>query len=318
MRTVSCAVLILVQALPIFAESQVSGPLLGWDFDQSVGAVRPVWGVPGAAWVGTPLEIGTPLARAAVSPTQDYILAEMRDESRLVLITVAGGAPTARDLAGVRPGQIAISPGGAYAAVYQEEAVQVIGGFPGSPAVVYEAAAAGPVTALAVSDTGTVLFGAEGVVFMATADGVQFLMPAGRPSAARFLGERDDALVADAAANTVYRVTASSLELLAAESDGISEPVAVGVSRDNRRAFVANSHANSIVVIELGERSISLLSAPAPVRSLEPLAGDSVFRLTAASQYPVWILDAGASALEFRFIPTPSPPVAPSGTENAQ
>lgn len=316
MRAITVGFAILMGVLPTAGGAPVSGPLLGFQFDESAGLIRPVWGIPGAAWVGAPLETGVPrLGRGAVAHSKKYVLAEVRGEARVVAVDFSGDTPVCRELPGVRPGRIILSPAGTYAAVYAEDSVQVIGGLPDNPATLYESSIGPGVLALAVSDTGAVLFGVEGAVYMAEPESIRFVMPAGQPAAAVFLSNSEEALVVDRAGNTLHRAGTSPAELIAAESDGISEPAAVAISRDNRRAFVAGPGSNSVTVITLGDRAISQVSLPSPVQTLEPLAGEAVFRLTAVSEYPAWILDAEGPSARVWFIPAPLPDVTGSAAE---
>src|SRR5580704_8461888 len=55
------------------ASAQVSAPLLGWM--PSGTQIRPMNGLPAAAALGRPANVGHELTHIAVSPSQDYVLA---------------------------------------------------------------------------------------------------------------------------------------------------------------------------------------------------------------------------------------------------
>ena len=73
-------------------------PVLGFVLDNA-GGLRPYIGVPGAASIGQPLNLGFPLTRAFVSPAHDYILATVREGEWPILLQVNGDTITVRSTA---------------------------------------------------------------------------------------------------------------------------------------------------------------------------------------------------------------------------
>jgi len=73
-------------------------PVLGFVLDNA-GGLRPYIGVPGAASIGRPLDLGFPVTRAVVSPAHDYILATVKDGEWPLLLQVSGDTITVRSTA---------------------------------------------------------------------------------------------------------------------------------------------------------------------------------------------------------------------------
>jgi hypothetical protein len=120
------------------------------------------------------------------------------------------------------------------------------------------------------------------------------------------------ALVADGVRNQVYRVraatTSAEIEVMAGPKEGINGPVALAVSRDNLHAFVANAKSGGIVKLDLTEKTaVEKISCGCTPAVLERLGADDLFRLTEASERPVWVLDASAQKSRVVFVPVDLP-----------
>lgn len=321
MVRIFCLLILAVSAIADaqMAEGRMSGPYLGYVFDPTAQTVRPILGIPGAATLGDPLDLGRALASAAISPQQDYFLAVSEDDQALVLGKFDVEQPSLVSIAQARPGpeRIVLSPTGSWAALYHRGAqrIQVIAGLPLKPTLTTDldvSALPGSLSALSISDAGVVLVlarvGEAGSLFAFDAGGEpRYVFAAGQASSIAFLTNRDDAVVADPSANTValIRNLTGVVEWipLAAEKDGISAPAAVEVSTDNRRAFVANSGAGEVVILDLAGGVLGRLSCPCTVSGFERLRGQSRFRLTAVTETPLWVLDADAGLPRAVFVP---------------
>ena len=80
-------------ALTMSAAS-IEGPHLGLVFDASHKALRPILGIPGAAILGQPLDLGVELHKTAVSPRQDFALATEGEHNRVVVLIIGRKAVT--------------------------------------------------------------------------------------------------------------------------------------------------------------------------------------------------------------------------------
>jgi hypothetical protein len=301
------------------AEPTISGPVLGYVFDSSAQSLRPILGMPGAATLGEPLDLGSPLVSAAISPRQDYFLAVSQEDQGLLLGGLDSNPPPLIPIPEARQGteQIAISPSGSRAALYHGSAqrIQVIAGLPFQPTVAKDldlSALPGTLTALAVSDAGGVLVslsvaGAGSLFFFDPQGEARYVLGVGHVSSLAFLSNRDEAVVADQTANSValIRNLTGAVEWipLAAEKDGISAPVAVEVSGDSRRAFVASSGSPDVLILDLSGGVLGRLSCPCAVSGLQRLKGNSRFRLTPTTETPLWVFDGDTEQPRVVFIP---------------
>jgi hypothetical protein len=171
-------------------------------------------------------------------------------------------------------------------------------------------------SAVVLADSGSILIAlpaANGTAsIQLLAGGAGSLQPVsvlGRFGGMAFLPGVDTAIIADASANSVIEAShltgSLSLTNLASAADGISQPVAVGISADGHLAAVANAGSSSVIRLDLSGKS-------APVRTvcqcspteLEPLAGNFAFRLNEPGAGTVWALDGNGALPRVIFIPT--------------
>jgi DNA-binding beta-propeller fold protein YncE len=288
-------------------------------FDPGNKALRPILGIPGAATLGRPLEVGVEFDTAAVSPLQDYVLLTTGEPRTVELLTLSHQPLAPKAIHGVEraPDLITFSPGGGSAALYHKYRglIQVLTGLRTSPRVSAELYLSGriPPSALAVSeDGGAVLAGVDRTVYWVSPSGeVPLIKGLSKITAIAFtVGHA--ALVADGAKNLVYRVsaatTAAVVEVVAGPKEGVNNPVALALSRDNRHAFVANSKSGGIVKFDLQEKTaVEKISCGCAPAVLDRLGADDVFRLTAASERPMWVLDAAGQKSRVVFVPVDVP-----------
>ena len=301
----------------------LSGPTLGLVFDSSQSALRPIRGIPGAATLGDPVNLGFALASATISPRQDCALALRADDSSLVLVRAGGSAA----IPGTRPAPtlIVFSNAGTAAALYDSGAgrVQILTGLPNAAAVQSDvdiSALAGPVAALAVDDAGTSLFLAAGppetvALYRIGMDGAsQFLASFRSVAALRLSSTGREALLADSAAGAVYAIRdlrgAGRVETIASARDGLGAPIAVE-SDSAGRIFVADQ-AGNLTILDRGRGSVLSLPCGCAPTGLFRLSGTATFRLTEPSGGPMWVLDASGADARIVAIPPGAPPAAPA------
>ncbi len=316
-----------------FSLVPIHGPSLGYIFDESAGALRPILGIPGAASVGDPIDAGVPLHSAVVSPRQDIALATAGDDQHVLTISLAAGAaPTAQPLDGVpaAPDRIFFSAGGTTAGLYyrSDGTVRLVTGLPNAPIAgpsVNVAVAGGPITALAVSDTGAVLAAGgtdpSSVYLLLAGSDPRLLLSVRHAAGVTFLNHNSDVLIADDLDNKVHLVRdpagqATAILLGDAES-GIDGPVAVAASSDDQRAVVANSGSGAITTLDLGSGAANSIGCDCAPSGLVPMFG-STFRLTGMTSGPLWMLDGDGSDAHTFFVPAGSKAelqAAPSASE---
>jgi hypothetical protein len=286
---------------------QMSGPMLGYVFDPALEGLRPIRGIPGAATLGEPLDLGTPIYDAAVSPRQDYALAFAGADRKLALARLTGASLAIAFVPGSWPdsARIILSPTGATAVLYQPSASRLllITGLPQAPALagVFDLwLLPGEATALAVSDDGSaVLAAAGGGIFYLGPDGPpQLLSSAGEISSIAFLNGSTDAVFSDRLGSAVYRLRdpAGSREmiLLAGERDGIWEPTALALSGDNAQVFIVHRGPASVGIVPAAGGPLTQVACACSPATLQRLDGNSTFRLTEPSSMPLWVLEAAA------------------------
>lgn len=310
----------------------INGPDSGFVFDRAAAAVRPIVGMPGAATLGSPIEVGFPLSAAAVSPRQDAILGVNGRDGRVFVIRITSGSAMADPLAGAgaAPDRMLFSPGGSTAALYfaASARVEVVLGFPDAPAVAWEidvSALGGPPTALALSDDGRAVLAAAtragaapvylferttacsncevdrpgGKVRVVPDAQKQRLVYSARhvPALAFAPGGRD-ALIADDADQAVYLLRNVAVRMLA-PADG---PVAVAFSGDGSQALVAGA-GGTLTGIDLAGAAppVTQQCGCAPGR-LERMGG-MLFRLNDVSDGPLWVWEAGGAVSRVSFVP---------------
>src|ERR1700736_294629 len=134
-RTARVIVPWIALAVSLPGQSTLSGPSLGFVFDSDAKGIRPILGIPGAASLGKPLDLGIAVIKAAISPQEDYMLAFSSDSSLLLVRSNNGviSTDTNANIAGV-PDLIAISPSGQSAVLFYRQManVQVLTGLPKS------------------------------------------------------------------------------------------------------------------------------------------------------------------------------------------
>jgi hypothetical protein len=314
-------------------QGPIRGPMLGYIFDANSHALRPLPGIPGASYVGSPLPVGFAPEFIEVSPSHDYALGVEAATGNLFLIDLRPQAPEARQLTLASAGadRIIYSPLGKAVALYYRESkqIEILAGLPDDASrqgLIGLAGVPGVLTALAVSDDGQTLAAAasqadSGALYVAApGDDLRPAGPLGRAAALSFLNESQDLLVADAGRNEVILVrnitTGAEWTVLASGQDGLSRPVAVAASRDNSIAFAIDSVERTIAWIPLGGGPVEFLDCPCAPTRLDALAPGSVFRLTSASSAPLYMLDARPSSdglfSQPRVLFIPAPDLAPA------
>jgi hypothetical protein len=293
----------------------LDGPRLGVVFDSAHKALRPILGIPGAAILGRPLELGPDLRKAAISPLQDYVLVTMGEHNQVFVLSLEHSplTPVAVHGAARGPDRMVLSASGHAAALYYKDRnrIQVLSGLPAAPEIsteLYLTAGWSP-TALSVSDDAhTVLAGVGGAVYWVSPSGdVPILTHLHKITAIAF-ADAHSALVADAGDNRIHRIRnvtgVVAADEVAESKDGIANPVAVAVSRDGKRAFVANAKSGTVTILDLHEgKPATKVACQCTLTGLDRLAGEEVFRLTEPSDRPLWMLEASARLPRVLFVP---------------
>src|SRR5580658_1247228 len=316
--------LIALGALSISGWAQpsagVAGPVTGFIFDTQMGAVRPMLGIPGAAYLGNSV-VATGLEAASVAPDGSAALA-LQQNGKLVLYTgLRSGLPTALAVAGAiaNPSYFAWAPNAGAAAVYssrtgQGQILTSLAPSPAAAAPIDLSSLPGQVTLLAFDGQRLIVgvaSGASGGIYLASAfAGIQRIAPAVSPSAIALAGS--SLFFSDSQSQQIFQVqnyAGTPAAVLFANDSSISSPAGLQVSADGQRLFVANAGSRKLVVYDIPSR--------APAQNLDlnftptrlDLFGDSsVFLLNASGQGPLYVVRDGGTgkAAAVYFVPSPS------------
>jgi hypothetical protein len=309
----------------------VAGPVTGFIFDAQSGAVRPMLGIPGAAYLGNGVAIG--LDAASVSPDGSAALAVQRG-GKLVLYTGLRNAhPAALAVAGAipSPDRFAWAPDGSAAAVYSPHAAQgqMLTGFGQSPVAAAPfdlSSLPGQVTALAFDGQQLIVAVASpdaGGIYLASASsGIQRIAPAISPSAIALAGS--SLFFSDSQSLQIFQVqdyAGTPGTAVFANDSGVNSPAGLQVSADGQRLFVANAGNRKLAVYDIPSRAPieSLDLAFTPTR-LDRFGDSSVFLLNASGQGPLYVVRDGGpgKAAAVYFVPSPAhrrplrPPIRPT------
>ncbi len=286
------------------AFAQVAAPQLGWVPDGA--EIRPVYGIPAAAAVGSAVTTGQNFARMAIAPAGDFVLASAgRSGSRAgaVLIYTQDKGIVPVSGAGSAPDLMVLSPRGSSAALWFASGgggsgqAQVITGLPNNPAVrqVNASFPDSDPTSLAISDDGARLSGvwASGV-YVFGPEGQVDRLPLGNAgvSTAAFLNASHN--LAAAGPGGVQMVTdaggSSAVSMLLSSADVSFQPVGIAATADNRTLVIAGQ-SGSVTTIDITSGAITSTNCGCKPAGLFAM-GSSAFRLTGLQEGAFKLFDA--------------------------
>lgn len=299
MRFVPIALAVAAAAL---ASAQVSAPLVGWLPEGT--QIRPMNGLPAAATLGAPANVGRALMHIAVSPSQNYVLASDAGTGEVLLVVpgVSGVSNATLDTA-VNPDQIAASPRGSSAILWFSAAAQfeILSGLPGAPAIrqIDAPFLNTALSAIAVSDDGQWMAAASSAgVYEWGADGVPHQLYGGSDAAALafFTGSSELAM---ATSTQLLSIVGSETPGVGSETSvlyqGSFSPVGLAVSFDNREIVLADQ-SGTIYSVDAATHTTSTIGCHCRPGGVFGLGG-AVFRLTSSSIGVVKLFDAAAGAI---------------------
>ena len=298
-----CALAITGWAQP---SAGVAGPVTGFIFDAQSGAVRPMLGVPGAAYLGNVVAAG--LNTASVAPDGSAALA-VQQLGRLVLYTGLRGTtpPVALRVAGAIAGvdRFAWAPSNNAAVVYSSRTgqAQILSGLPQSPAAtapVDLSGLPGKVSALAFDGqrliVGVASNDAGGIYLASPSSGIQRIAHAASPSAIDLAGA--SLYFADNQSQQIWQVQSyagTPAAVLFANNGGISSPAGLQLSPDGQRLYAANAGNRTLAIYDIASRSeVQSLDLSFTPTRLDLFGDSSTFLLNGAGQGPVYVVRDGA------------------------
>ncbi|MGD0361022.1 MAG: hypothetical protein ABSC93_09145 [Bryobacteraceae bacterium] len=291
----------------------VNGPVTGFIFDMQAGAIRPMLGIPGAAYLGNATVAG--LAAAAVSPDGSAALAVQNGKlfvynglrTTALAVSAVGGAIA-------KPSYFAWADNN-IAAIYAPASAQgqILSGLTAAPAAgapIDLAGLPGPVTALAFDGQRLILAVTSsesgGIYLASVAAGTERIAVAANPSALTVAGS--SLYFADSQAQQIFQVqnyarTPSVVPF--ANDSGIASPSGLQISADGRRLYVANAGSRKLAVYDIASRSpeqtVDLSFTPT---RLDRFGDSSVFLMNGIGQGPFYVArDGGAGKAAVYFVP---------------
>jgi hypothetical protein len=295
--------------------ASVGGPVTGFIFDAQAGAIRPMMGIPGAAYLGAPAVSG--VGAASVAPDGSAALA--LQSGRLMLYTgLRGFAPAPTTISGALSGidRFAWAPDSSAAAVYASKTgqAQILTGLAQSPAAGVPFAVSaipGTVTALAFDGRliiiGAVSEGSGGVYIADAQSPAQRIASAVSPSAIALAGA--DLYFSDNQSQQIWQVQGYSqipAAVLFSKGGGISLPAGLQVSSDNSRLYVANAGSRKLAVYEIASRAlVQILDLAFTPTRLERFGANAAFVLNGTGQGPIYVLTDSRPQPAVYFVPAP-------------
>lgn len=295
-----------------FAQS-VSVPRLGLVFDESASSLREISGIKSGAWLGLPLNFGTPLDRTWVAPAGAFAIGDSPDKPALLLLDPSSGSALAIDGLDRNPDQLVFSRRGKALAAYysRTQSIKVVTGLPGSPRFLLRSVRPLPskLVSMAVSDDGSLILAGtydrnQGAVFAITGSpSPRLIASPTMPASIAVLPGDNDALIADSAESQIVRVSglqgSPSVITIAGEHEGVLSPVALGVSLDGKQVLVVTQASDEVLAMDLSAGTKMIVKCKRPPSSLEQLAGNFVFALNSQSNLEVFDGDAGTPRILF-------------------
>jgi hypothetical protein len=311
MRPLTFALLGRIAILSIFPFAPIisgqdsgsnAGPMLGLMFDRPIKGIRPIWGIPGSAFYGAPLNLGFDVARAAIA--QNVAIVASTDGAVFFAQLKDGVVSTQAINAPPSPDAIAISSSGAFAALYYHDQASItVLTLGAAPSVQNSIPAPDAISALAISDDGKALAYAQNtdsnsnlISLDAVAGTPRNVAQAVHIVAAAFLPGSEDLVFADDAGGAVVLVrglldTATATSLLSGDQRMLA-PGAVQPSVNGTQIVVAGPKDGSIAILDLGGGDPVFLNCNCAPGNLAGLSSKILYVLTGFQDGVVWLLDS--------------------------
>jgi len=303
-------------------------PLMGYVFDRSLGQIRTVVGIPGAARVSDPVKLDWKLEHALVGAGGAIAVAGITGGTALTVVGALDSQPTAVPVENSMPDfdSGAFNGPGTAAIFYGSgcKCIQVIGGLPDSPRVsrnIDSTSLPGAVLALAVSDDRSIAAVAVAssedgsspsriLLFDLNGDSTPPPIITSASSLA-FTPNGKDLLVTDAPSGSVSLalnaggVVDIASASVSASGDAISNPGAIAFTNDGLLLIADRAGLVHLINLQTNERrSVGCSCRP---DSMERMKDKSTYRLTGIEAGSVWILDTSGESPRTLFVPIETP-----------
>lgn len=300
MKKRSILILILFMAAVAAAfDGGISGPVSGMVFLPEEGAIRPVLGVPGSAWLGDALASG--LDAAAVAPNGKRALAARN--GRLYLVSISG-------LETAEWREIGSAPEGLNRIVWSADSISVaaISSAQGAVQVFRggelssSCALPGTVLSAAMDGSGTVAAGVEGEGLYLCRDGaVRLVSRNPKVSAVAIAGQ--DLYLTDRDLGQLMVIRGYKNEGDASVVAAVEDPVGLAVSRDGARLAVASGASRTLTVFDLVTAAVAQnVELEFTPTGADRFSGSGLWLLNPGAQGPLQLLEL-SRAVNVYFVP---------------
>ncbi|NWF83646.1 MAG: hypothetical protein HXY18_07445 [Bryobacteraceae bacterium] len=309
-------VLIALAAAAGAEESAVTGmgPVSGVLIDSTARTIRPILGMPGAAYAG-PATVTSFEFAAAAPGSQNALIA--KDGMLFVLRRLAGGRPVWRELdSGVSDIEFAAWSDNSEAIVLQPRGEARLDFW---TTLSYEPKKAGSVDisslsermeSVAVDPDGRFAFAAtqgedSGTLYLLKpGDLPRMLMPLRKAGSMMLAG--NTLWVADRGSNEVFRLRnwdqMPQIQPAAAAAHGVNDPVGVALSRDGKFLWVASAGSRNVLALDLDSSQVKhVLELDFTPTRMHRLGADGLFLLEngVPGEAPAQVLDTSAGKVYF-------------------
>lgn len=317
LRVAHIGLVLIASALMAAAEETAAagmGPVSGVLIDSTARTIRPILGMPGAAYAG-PATVTSFEFAAAAPGSQNALIA--KDGALFVLRRLAAERPVWRELdSGVAGIEFAAWSDNAEAIVLQPRGE---GRLDFWTTLSYEPKKTGSVDisslsermeSVAVDPDGRFAFAAtqgeeSGTLYLLKPGELpRMLMPLGKAGSMLLAG--DTLWVADRGSNEVFRLRnwdqMPQIQSAAAAAHGVNDPVGVALSRDGKFLWVASAGARNVLALDLNSSQVKyVLELDFTPTRMHRLGVDGLFLLEngVPGEAPAQVLDTSAGKVYF-------------------
>ena len=300
----------LLAVMPGTAENvaaRVSGPVLG--YVEKAAQVRPVIGIPGAAYFAPALELDG-FEVAAVASESGYAVLLTTDRSSARILALHSSHPHSSQPLGefVSLGSavkgVRLSAGGTAAALVREGNIDILSGLPNQPRLARTVEVPAGTVAVAVSDDGEALAIFEGnTISVFDGNGQRQLASARAVHDLRFRQGSREVTYIDG--DSVMVASSEGVRMAAGAADNLASPRAALFSRDGRIVLIADAASQDLLIAQPSGSGISerlkLPCVPAELASMN----DSTFWFRCETGGQVHLVQLTSNGTRVLFIPEP-------------
>lgn len=295
-------------------QSGLSGPVSGLIIDEQSRSLRPIIGMPGSAYAGTPLVQSFDYASTAPDGRNALVV---KDQALYLVRRLDGGTPVWREFAKADnvPSHVSWSDNGESLALVNEDASSLdlwtgLSTEAKHTGTVSLAGVTEHVVALAVDPDGAFALAStqgesSGTLYLLK-PGVEPRMLMPLAGAGALLLKDNNLYVADRGVSAITRVTNwdqnPNLATIATAGSGVSDPVGVALSADGKLLYVANAESRQILAFDLASNSLKgALDLGFVPSGLDRMGSNSLFLLRngVAGEQPAQVLDTAAQKVYF-------------------